>query len=121
MELCKSPTSIEVLSGDFTDPFMGKMGDIRIEDVAYVLAGADPYEKDQLGSTQKLKLTLEQMNRRNEMIYEFLKKRNTPQAWLMAGGYGDHAWEVYPAILTHVLLDRLPGPAPTPSSSPPPA
>lgn len=90
-------------------------------DIAYVLAGADPYEKDQLGSTQKLKLTLEQMNRRNEMIYEFLKERKTPQAWLMAGGYGEHAWEVYPAILTHVLLDRLPEVAPTPASSPPPA
>ncbi len=89
-------------------------------DLAYVLAGADPYEKDQLESTQKLKLTLEQMNARNTMIYEYLKERNIPQAWLMAGGYGEHAWEVYPAILTHVLLERLPS-RPTPASSRPPA
>jgi acetoin utilization deacetylase AcuC-like enzyme len=77
-------------------------------DIAYVLAGADPYEKDGLESTGQLNLTLEQMNERNLMIYEFLKDRNIPQAWLMAGGYGERAWEPYPSILTYALLDRLP-------------
>lgn len=76
-------------------------------DIAYVLAGADPYEKDELPSTQKMKLTLEQLNERNRLIYSFLTERNIPQAWLMAGGYGEHAWEAYPDIITHVLLDRL--------------
>jgi acetoin utilization deacetylase AcuC-like enzyme len=76
-------------------------------DIAYVLAGADPYEKDELESTQKLKLTLDQMNKRNRMVYEFLSGRGIPQAWLMAGGYGGHAWETYPDILTTVLLEKL--------------
>ena len=77
-------------------------------DIAYVLAGADPYEKDELQSTRRLQLSLEQMNERNLIIYEFLKARSIPQAWLMAGGYGESAWEPYPSILTRVLLDRLP-------------
>ena len=76
-------------------------------EVAYVLAGADPYEKDELPSTAKLKLTLDQMNSRNLMIYDLLKSRGIPQAWLMAGGYGERAWEPYPEIMTHALLDRL--------------
>lgn len=80
-------------------------------DIAFVLAGADPYERDELESTQKLKLTLDQMNERNLLIYEFLSSRAVPQAWLMAGGYGEGAWETYPALLEHVLLERL-NPAP---------
>lgn len=39
MEPRKSPTSLETLSGNYADPFMEKMGDIRIEDITYVLAG----------------------------------------------------------------------------------
>jgi len=76
-------------------------------DIAYVLAGADPYEKDGLESSQLMNLTLEQMNERNLMTYSFLSRLGIPQAWLMAGGYGEHAWETYPDILMQVLSERL--------------
>ncbi|MFW5742333.1 MAG: histone deacetylase [Spirochaetota bacterium] len=72
-------------------------------DVAYVLAGADPYEKDELPSTQGLRLTLDQMHARDLLIFETLKRLGVPQAWLMAGGYGDHAWEPYPGFLSYAL------------------
>lgn len=78
-----------------------------IPDLALVELGADPYEKDGLPSTDPLNLTLDQMNERNLLIYEFLKSRNIPSAYLMSGGYGEHAWEPYPDFLIHALLDRL--------------
>ena len=76
-------------------------------DLALIEMGADPYEKDELPSTDPLNLTLEQMNERNLLIYEFLKSRSIPSAYLMSGGYGKHAWEPYPHFLVHALLDRL--------------
>jgi acetoin utilization deacetylase AcuC-like enzyme len=73
-------------------------------DLAYVLDGADPYEKDELPSTQGLRLTAEQMLSRDMLIFETLRRLRIPQAWLMAGGYGEHAWEPYPPFLTHALI-----------------
>lgn len=76
-------------------------------DLALVICGADPYEHDELPSTQLIKLSLEQMTQRNVMIYEFLKGLSIPQAYLMAGGYGRHAWEPYPPFLEFALQDNL--------------
>ena len=76
-------------------------------DIAIVLAGADPYEKDELPSTSHLKLTLEQLFERDKLVYRFLKDRNIPGAYLMAGGYGDSSWQVYTQFLVWALLDRL--------------
>ena len=77
-----------------------------LPDLAYVLAGADPYEKDGLPSTQLLRLTAAQLLERDVAIYERLKSLGVPQAWLMAGGYGDDAWEPYPPFLAYALRDR---------------
>ena len=76
-------------------------------DIAYVVDGADPYELDQLTSTRALRLSLAQMLERDLTIYEFLEERNIPQAYLMAGGYGEHAWEPYPRFLERVIRRRL--------------
>lgn len=76
-------------------------------DLALVLCGSDPYEKDALPSSRKTRLTLDQVIRRDRMIYDFLKNLGVPQACLMAGGYGEHAWEPYPPFLEYVLLYRL--------------
>lgn len=76
-------------------------------DLALVLCGADPYEKDALASTRKLRLTLDQIKERDRFIYNFLKEKGIPQAYLMAGGYGEFSWEPYPPFLEYVLLDRL--------------
>jgi len=39
MGLYESPTAMETSSGEWADPFKRKMSSIRIEDIAYVLAG----------------------------------------------------------------------------------
>jgi acetoin utilization deacetylase AcuC-like enzyme len=71
-------------------------------DVAIVVDGADPYEHDELQSTEKLKLTKEQLLERDKIIYEFLKSRNIPQSYVMAGGYGKRSWEIYTQFLKFV-------------------
>ena len=73
--------------------------------LAVIVLGADPYEKDELLSTSLIKLTLEQMMERDILIYEFLKARNIPQAYLMAGGYGSECWQVYAQFLEYVFSE----------------
>ena len=75
-------------------------------DLVYVLAGADPYERDGLPSTDGLRLSKEQMFERDVAIFETLKRLGVAQAWLMAGGYGEHAWEPYPDFLAYALENR---------------
>jgi acetoin utilization deacetylase AcuC-like enzyme len=81
-------------------------------EIAVVVGGADPYEKDALPSTAGLNLTLAQLDARDRLVYDFLKSRRIPQAHLMAGGYGPHAWEVYAQFLPWALLDHLRAEAP---------
>ncbi len=76
-------------------------------DLAIVVSGVDPYEKDELPSADKLKLSLAQMKERDLLVYHFLEERHVPRAYLMAGGYGKRSWEVYTQFLEWVLLDRL--------------
>jgi len=72
-------------------------------DLALVVCGADPYEKDELPSTAGLRLTLEQMLERDQLVYSFLEERKIPAAYLMAGGYGEETWRVYTQFLQWVL------------------
>ena len=44
---------------------------------------------------------------RDRLVYRFLKQRQIPMAYLMAGGYGDHSWEVYTQFLQWALVDQL--------------
>ena len=76
-------------------------------ELAVVVAGVDPFEKDELPSTSDLKLSLEQMKQRDVLVYDFLKKREIPAAFLMAGGYGENSWKVYAQFLEWALLDVL--------------
>ena len=50
-------------------------------DLAVVVCGADPYEKDELPSTAGLRLTLDQMLERDQLVYTFLHDRNMPAAF----------------------------------------
>ncbi|MEC7276114.1 MAG: hypothetical protein VXV96_07325 [Bdellovibrionota bacterium] len=70
-------------------------------DVIVVVAGADPYEKDALLSSQDLRLTRKQLLARDQMIYEF--NGQVPQLWLMAGGYGDQAHSIYSQFLITLI------------------
>lgn len=65
----------------------------RIPDLALVVDGVDPYRKDGLASSKPLALSLAQCVARDRFIYTFLQERSIPSAWVMAGGYGKHAWE----------------------------
>ncbi len=76
-------------------------------DLAVVVSGADPYFKDELPSTGDLKLSLDQLKERDLLTYNFLKDRDIPRAYLMAGGYGESCWEVYAQFLEWALLDNL--------------
>ena len=76
-------------------------------DIAVVVSGVDPFEKDELPSTSDLKLSLEQLNERDRLVYQFLKERGIPAAFLMAGGYGESSWKVYAQFLEWALVDRL--------------
>jgi acetoin utilization deacetylase AcuC-like enzyme len=53
-------------------------------DLAYYLAGADPYQQDQLGG---LGLTLDGLRRRDRLVLEILGKAGVPVATMTAGGY----------------------------------
>lgn len=76
-------------------------------DLTIVVCGADPFEKDELPSTAGLRLSLDQMLARDQLIYHFLTERGIPAAFLMAGGYGDHVWQVYARFLTWALKLRI--------------
>ena len=84
---------------------LGRMEKLSWPDIAVVVCGADPYEKDELPSTGTLKLSLAQLKERDHLVYEFLKKRRIHQAYLMAGGYGQNSWQVYAQFLEWTLLD----------------
>jgi acetoin utilization deacetylase AcuC-like enzyme len=76
-------------------------------DLAMVVCGADPYEKDELPSTVDLQQPLERLLKRDQTVYRFLAERNIPGAFLMAGGYGRHSWRVYTQFLEWALLERI--------------
>ena len=83
---------------------MAQMGQA---DLAIVVDGADPYEGDELPSTSGLKLSLDQLLARDQLIYRFLRERDIPAAFLMAGGYGDDVWQVYTRFLTWALAETV--------------
>ncbi len=53
-------------------------------DIVFYLGGADPFEKDKLG---RLKLTMEGLMKRDEMVLKFAKQHDTPIVTVMSGGY----------------------------------
>lgn len=85
---------------------LNRLASLSSADLAIVVNGADPYEKDELPSAMGLKLSLDQLMARDRLVYRFLEKTGVPAAFLMAGGYGDHVWEVFAQFLTWALLER---------------
>jgi acetoin utilization deacetylase AcuC-like enzyme len=65
----------------------------RPPDLAIVVDGADPYEHDGLPSSSLINLSLKRCIERDQLVYRYLQERGIPSAWLMAGGYGERAWE----------------------------
>lgn len=72
---------------DYLDLLDGALLDVLGEpapELIVYLAGADPYEEDQLGG---LSLTLEGLRRRDRLVLERVVEQSIPIAVLMAGGY----------------------------------
>lgn len=59
------------------------------------VAGADPYEKDQIGG---LSLTMEGLEKRDELVIGWAKDANIPLCIVLAGGY---AFEVNDTVTIH--------------------
>lgn len=73
--------------------------------VVYV-AGSDPYEKDVLPGTKFIKLTLDQMRSRDQLVVDRFADLNIPLAMVFSGGYGPHVWEVH-YFATRRILERV--------------
>lgn len=107
---CQSDIDIEIKSGEEKTyiPRL-KEGLLQLEeqygqpDLAIILLGVDPYEKDELLSTETMKLTEEQMLERDKQIFDFFDSRNIASAYTMAGGYGSYSWEAHYNFLNWVL------------------
>jgi acetoin utilization deacetylase AcuC-like enzyme len=89
----KEVSDLDVPLGDGTedDEYLGLL-DRHLDDVlnrhqpdfVFYLAGADPYEGDRLG---RLKLTIEGLRIRDELVLSRCQRRNLPVAITMSGGY----------------------------------
>ena len=94
---------------DRLDQSLKSMAERSTADLAFVLAGADPWEGDELPSSAPISLSMDQITERDRLIYSFLEDRGVPSAWLTAGGYGRQSWRVHSAFLSWVLPRRLKG------------
>lgn len=64
-------------------------------DLVLFVAGSDAYELDVLPGTAFIKLSLQEMKARDEMVIEAFAQLGIPLAMVFAGGYGPHVWEVH--------------------------
>ncbi len=77
---------------------LARLEEFGLPELAIVVQGSDPFEKDELPSSGHLRLDLAQMQKRDFLVFDFLKARKIPQAYVMAGGYGAFAHEPYCAF-----------------------
>ncbi|MBD3336971.1 MAG: histone deacetylase [Candidatus Eisenbacteria bacterium] len=71
--------------------------------LVYYVAGADPYEGDQLG---RLQLSIDGLRRRDRIIFTNCKERSVPVAVGLAGGYAREAEDVV-TIHANLILEAL--------------
>lgn len=64
-------------------------------DLALIVQGSDPYEKDALQSSHEIALTRDELNERDRFVFDLLKKHQIQQAYVMSGGYGEASAEIY--------------------------
>ena len=76
------------------------MLDAARADLVLYQAGADPYERDQLGG---FRLTREGLRRRDALVFEACRARGIPVAVTLGGGY---AIEVEDTVAIHLETVR---------------
>lgn len=97
----RSDLDVEILSNQqdrYLDLFQNGLRmalDRSSPDFVLFVAGSDAYELDVLPGTKFIKLPLEQMQKRDQLVIETFAKSGTPLAMVFAGGYGPHVWEVH--------------------------
>lgn len=98
-----SSLDVELWSGDGDAKYLGALKEYfpRLyqdykPDLVFYLAGADPYERDQLGG---LTLTIEGLKERGRIIIEEARKMRLPMVILFAGGY---AYDVEDTVAIHL-------------------
>jgi acetoin utilization deacetylase AcuC-like enzyme len=64
-------------------------------DLIYVVGGVDVWEHDTLESSNLIKLTKQEVLKRDQLVFSTLAQLNKPLVYLMAGGYGEDAWQLY--------------------------
>jgi acetoin utilization deacetylase AcuC-like enzyme len=74
-------------------------------DLVLYVAGSDPYEKDVLPGTKFIRLSLDEIRRRDRYVIDIFAKMGIPLAMVFAGGYGPDVWEVH-YWATRRLLER---------------
>lgn len=106
-----STVDIPIESGEereYVPRLIAGMADLEarfgVPDFVLVVDGSDPYERDQLPSTQLLKMSAAQMLERDMFLYRWVRDRDLPALFVMAGNYGYHSWEIYSQFLERVLL-----------------
>jgi acetoin utilization deacetylase AcuC-like enzyme len=101
----KSYSSLDVglWSGDGDEPYLEKIRkyfpslyEKETPDLVFYLAGADPYERDQLGG---LDITSEGLQERDKIIIEGARRQGIPLVILLAGGY---AYDVEDTVKVHM-------------------
>lgn len=85
---------------------LAQMGRFSKPDIAVIVNGADPFGDDELESSKKLCLTEKEMFERDCIVYDFLKEKNIPQIYTIAGGYGKNVWKIYANFLTFIFREE---------------
>ena len=99
----RSSLDVGLWSGDGDDKYLealhGQIPRIYQEfqpDLVYYLAGADPYEKDQLGG---LRISRDGLRERDRIVIEGARRLNLPLVIVLAGGY---APEISDTVAVHM-------------------
>lgn len=85
-----SNLDIELADGTVDDEYLAILSEalprlmLHDPDIIFFLAGADPYENDKLG---RLKLTMNGLRQRDEMVLQFARSAGVPIVTTMSGGY----------------------------------
>ncbi len=109
----KKPSSrvdVGLWSGDGDEKYVGELRAYfpRLyqefqPDLVFYLAGADPYEKDQLGN---LKLTMEGLRERDRIVIEEACRLHLPLVVLLAGGYAYNLSDTVTINLNTIKIAR---------------
>jgi acetoin utilization deacetylase AcuC-like enzyme len=113
---CHIPSTVDipVASGEeetYVDRLKAGMAEMEATcpapDFVLVVDGADPYQRDQLPSAELLKMSAPALLERDTFLYQWVRQRNVPALFVMAGNYGYHSWEVYTQFLERQLTGKL--------------